>query len=427
MTKDKHEKWSVQFHQLDSYDILKFIICTCRMYWEKEADILKEEGKTEEEILQYFRDNVTLTSPLLSKEDQQSQVQHFANKIWILGYLMHPHNRTTDRGVWITEFKNTLYKDKSYGGTGKTTLFHKMLEMVTPTFETGSKDPNEKTEFKMTEFQDGVHAYICFGETPAAVYFSRFYKSFVDGRGIINEKKGKYAAQKEPTKVSILSNHMPLDIDEPTTYRRLIFGFMSDFFHSNMDKEDYESYESDVTGQIFFEKELFDDWTPKEWQKQWELMIAIQMFYFNHTTPIQVLDKVREKAKNSVITDADIDFFNGYIFANAIMVLSELYDTYREAFKSKTSAAMITKKLKAWAASGNVTTKDGEPEKGYYNHPIWCQWKEIKINSKGQIQKKEDGKVVNKFVIVTESALQEMQREREKQANQGDTPNEAPF
>ena len=101
---------------------------------------------------------------------------------------MNPYADTTTKGVWITEFKNTLFNDKSYGGTGKTTLFCEMLKMVIPTFALGSKTI-DKNEFKMSEYQDEPH--ICFEETPSSPRFATEYKAFVDGNGVINKKNFK--------------------------------------------------------------------------------------------------------------------------------------------------------------------------------------------------------------------------------------------
>lgn len=223
----------------------KYLINTSRIYWRKE-----DEEKTP-----------------LSKIELQEQDLHLINKIYGLGYLLHRY-KDPNRPWCIYAMDNKISEnDESHGGSGKSIAMKSVryfMKYVTLEGRNAKLTENQHLYENVTEHTD----YVLIDDANRYLNFDFFF-SALTGEMTVNPKHGKqYVIPFEDVpKLAITSNFTLRHLD-PSTERRLLYMVFSDYYHFNKDNE----YKESRSPYDEFGKNLFQDFTEKEWNNFFNVM-----------------------------------------------------------------------------------------------------------------------------------------------------------
>lgn len=263
--------YMVQYHD-ENCHYLRYLRDTSLVHWKKE-EIHKQE---------------------LTVAEQLEQHQHWANKLYTVGYNVHQYK---DKGrPWITLAfdNNNLLGFGSEGGSGKSIYF----DLLSPIRKVYIIDAKEKNLLENTHWSENVSAstdLIVFDDIHKQFNEKRLY-SMATGNMTINPKgvKSFQLQFEESPKIAITLNHM-IDFGQGSTKRRSHFIGMSDYYHSNSNRE-YKSERKvdDVAGKLI----CGDQYTHDEWMQYYRTVIYCCHTYFKHNRidpPTGNLNKIRLK------------------------------------------------------------------------------------------------------------------------------------
>jgi hypothetical protein len=257
------DRYTVTIHDNDFY-FVRFLRDMARLHWRKEL----ERGET------------------LTEQERKEETLALANLLFVYGYLCSEYKDPAKAWVVFTMDYKISEVGTSSGRSGKSVKTW-ATRYVRPTFCIGGRDLNNADAFKFiydgyTEFHNNIEVddFAEFG------LFDYFYTE-VTGFRKINPKN--YSAfdleYKHSGKMSISTN-FELKNNDPSTIARILYEVASDYYHEKTDKNDYlETRKPDTK----FGRQLYDDFTPEEWLKFYNLIahcIQLTMRFYKINPPM---------------------------------------------------------------------------------------------------------------------------------------------
>ncbi|CAM4116872.1 MULTISPECIES: primase-helicase family protein [Flavobacterium] len=295
ITTDKLQRKRIKVLDKSS-NYFKVLINTSRIFWQKDCD---ETGLD--------KNNFTINSKALTDDENYLQEVHLLNKMYCVGYLLHQYKMASKSWMVLgVDFASGTSVKGSYGGTGKSFL-QKSLFRSLNSLSIGGKTL-EKDNFPM----DGVTPktrFVLFDDLAAYQPMEFFYNLITDNF-VANQKGGvKYNIPfDDSAKIGATTNFAP-DMT-PSTKRRLLVYYNSDYYHEATDDNGYpfsRKISDDFNGKDILTKE----YSTEEWNSEFNFQLQCLQFYLSQTEKVEApIDTLVSKSKMMKIGDSYIKFFN---------------------------------------------------------------------------------------------------------------------
>lgn len=367
----------------DSSKVMRFLMQTCRVHWRKEleerlgimsrlkglherAEYAEKNNLTEADKLVIFdarntegseyvlkyreKYKFSLTGPLLTEAEREEQVQHFVNRVFTIGYLLHRYkNPSKPWGVWVMDNK-IAEESESHGGSGKSLLSlilrHMNLNMVSLDGRNNKLTDNPHIFENVDESTDVVNVddlcdYFNFG----------FFFSPITSEFPVNPKnKRGFTIGFEDSPKFLFSSNFGDRSTDPSSLRRKLYTVYADYYHEN-NGEYSETRKPDEE----LDGNLFMDWPESEWEKYYNFMAQCLSFYLGRTDKIvPPMGNVQKRNLISEMTEsfkawADVYFTPEGDRVNRWILKADAYESFMKETGTKTHTVHKFKhKLVAW-------------------------------------------------------------------------------
>lgn len=360
--------------------LLQYIVNTCRMHWK-----IEEVG-----IEEVAPDGTRSLRKELTAEEHQETVHHIINRLYTLGYMMHRYkDDSRPWAVWALESKLTE-EDESKGGSGKSIFinipkFFQKVEVIP------GRDPRITENKHMLENIDEHTDFVVVDDADRYLNINYFYP-LITGDWNVNPKNTRSFTlpfAKAP-KIGFSSNFPPRNADQSTN-RRLLYTVFSDYYH-NGPNDEFSDERSPYTE---FKKNLFRDFTDKEWNEAINLVAQCLQFYLRWPEKINPpLGNVNKRNLKNIMGDgfqhwADVYFSYENEHLDQLVPRSQAFELAQKELnmKSLTPQGFI-KKLMAWCQFH-----------GYTLNPKLLQ------NKQGRVIRKVNDKATEMLYIQTKEQL----------------------
>jgi hypothetical protein len=258
----------------ESFSMVKFIMNTSRVFWRKEKD------------------------GTITDDQRKIQEQHFLNKCFILGYIMHRYkNASASWSPFAVDSRDGSVGEAN-GGSGKS-LFLKIPSyyMTWVVLNGRDKDLTKNSHLfdRVNENTDYVLIDDCTSDTDFDFFFN-----FITGDFTVNPKHNLSFSipYKDSPKIAFASNYMLRKIN-PSVERRLIYGVFSDYYH----KCDNKVYSEDSIPSAEFGKNLIIDYTPDEMNQLSNFLMQCTHFFMalQDAKPAIKLDPPMENIERRIL------------------------------------------------------------------------------------------------------------------------------
>jgi hypothetical protein len=378
---------------------LNYLINTSRIHWRKELEGRFEPNQEKEQEDYFKKHQFDISGSNLEADEILEQKLHLINKIYALGYLLHKY-KTKSKAWFVFGIDNKLSDiGESHGGSGKS-LMYENLERVMKNqfFIPGRSKKAIDSEFIF----DGITQetdYVFIDDMNQYFPFQQFF-SEITGKMKVNPKnaKGYTLSFQESPKLCGTSNFPPLNLD-PSTSRRILFTVNSDYYHHNKENEYKQTRR---VSDDFGGKELFNDFTEKEFNDVFVFWAQCLQFYLAHPEKIDPpMDNVNKRNLMAEMGDAFRNWASVYLSEEAgrldtLFSRPDAFDDYKKVSGGKKSANSFKKAIKAYCKFN-----------GYVLNP-----KELEPKD-GRIIKRLEGKTQECFYIKTKDTVDEIPEEKE--------------
>jgi hypothetical protein len=257
------ERFEVTIHDKDFY-FVRFLRDLSRLYWRKEI----ERGET------------------LTPDEQKEEQLALANMLFVYGYLCSEYKDPAKAWVVFTMDYKISEVGTSSGRSGKSVKTW-ATRFVRPTFCIGGRELNNADSFKFiydgyTEFHNNIEVddFAEFG------LFDYFYTEVTGFRKINPKNYSAFDLEYRHSGKMSISTNFELKNTDPSTIARILYEVASDYYHEKTEKNDYlETRKPDVK----FGRQLYDDFTPDEWLKFYNLLahcIQLPMRFYKINPPM---------------------------------------------------------------------------------------------------------------------------------------------
>jgi hypothetical protein len=345
---DSSFDYDIVIHKKDCL-FLNYLINTSRIYWRKEFEDVWQPNQ-EKERLAYIQENkFNIAGPKLSESEINEQKNHLVNKLYAYGYLLHRY-KDSSRPWCVFAMDNTPSEEgESHGGTGKSIAFRSINNFMNSVNFDGRNRKLTDNPFiyeVVTEHTD----YILIDDADQYLNFNFFFAPLT-GSLTVNPKFGKQfiIPFENVPKFAITSNYTLRNLD-PSTERRILYTVFSDYYHFNTNNK----YRESRSPKDDFGKNLFQEFTPEEWNNFFNTAAYCCSMYLNYGKIEPPLENV---TKRNLMTEmgtgfqewADVFFSLGSGKRDELVNKNEAFEDFKKTTNSKLwSAQRFSKSLKAW-------------------------------------------------------------------------------
>lgn len=360
--------------------LLKYIINTCRMHWKVEELGIEERGP----------DGSVRIRKQLTAEEHQETVHHIINRLYTLGYMMHRHkDPSRPWAVWALESKLTD-EDESKGGSGKS-IFINIPKYFQKVEVVPGRDPRITENKHMLENVDEHTDFVVVDDADRFLNINYFYP-LITGDWNINPKNTRSFTLPftRAPKIGFSSNFPPRNADQSTN-RRLLYTVFSDYYH-NGPNDEFSDERSPFTE---FQKNLFQDFTEKEWNESINLVAQCLQFYLKWPEKVNPpLGNVNKRNLKNIMGDGFQNWADVYFSAE-----NETIDT------------LVPRTVAFETCQKEMNMKNITPQGFAKKLVAWCQFNDYTLNpkllqnSKGRIIRKHQEKTTEMIYIQTVEQL----------------------
>lgn len=359
--------------------LLQYLINTCRMHWKVEELGVEELTATGTKIRRE-----------LTPEERKEEDHHIINRLYTLGYMMHRYkDASRPWAVWALESKLTD-EDESKGGSGKS-IFINIPKYFQKVEVIPGRDPRVTENKHMLENVDEHTDFVVVDDADRFLNINYFYP-LITGDWSINPKNTRSFTLPfaRAPKIGFSSNFPPRNADQSTN-RRLLYTVFSDYYH-NGPNDEFSDERSPYTE---FQKNLFQDFTEKEWNETINLVAQCLQFYLRWPEKINPpLANVNKRNLKNIMGDgfqhwADVYFCEENKHLDELVPRQKAYDScIKEINMKQLTAQGFMKKINAWCQFNDYTL-----------NPKALQ------NKSGRVIRKLDGQTMEMLYIQTKEHL----------------------
>lgn len=393
--KDENDNNRVKIHYKNC-EYINYLINTSRVFWRKD---LEEKYKNNLEAKEaYFKENqFTLNGSNLTLSEQITQEQHFLNKCFAIGYLLHRFKRMDyAKMVYAMDDLVKDSNDDANGRSGKSIFGHGLKKIFKNTFTIDGKDKTITSDKHIFHGFDENNEMIEVEDADMYLDLKFFYvKITTDIR--VNPKNSKpYSVPfHDAAKMYWTTNYGKPHLTG-SDIGRLLFVSFSDFYHEKTD-----GYHEKRSPSTDFGHQLFDDWDNKQWNLFYNFLMQCTQFYLqNFQNEFGApMDNIVINNLNAGLGDTFKEWAYGYFTTDKLdvkILKEEAYDDYYGV--AKKNAKNINNFKKAIKDFCNVRNRESKDS----SEPIWIFNPAELANSQGRFVMnvtKSDGKNTTKEFI----------------------------
>ncbi len=262
IAKKEDDTWHAELKNINCL-LSKFLWNTCKVHWRVEKEGIEENGKLRKEYL---------------PEELAEHHQHFANKIFTLGYMFHRHKQDSKPwAVWAMDQKQPEDERESKGGSGKSIFISIPKHFMQVETENG-RNPLMLKQSHVLENTTEYTGFVYIDDALKGMPFDYFFPHITSFFPVNPKGTNKFGIpfSKSP-KIGFSSNFPPNSSDQ-STLRRLLFTVFSDYYHHGPNKE----FDSEFTPRSEFGKDLFTNFNDEDWNNAINLIARAIQFYLQH-------------------------------------------------------------------------------------------------------------------------------------------------
>lgn len=288
---------------------MKYLINGSRTFWRKE---LEEPFKNELEKQKYFKENhFTLNGCNLTEEEQIIQEQHFLNKCYAFGYLLHKYKREdTAKMLYIMDDTPKDSEDDANGRTGKSLGLRALRNLAPNRFLIDGKNKSITTDKHIFHGLDEDSSFIEIEDADKFLDVKFFYTKITTGV-VVNPKQTKpYELEFEDVPKMALTTNYGLANITGSDVGRLIFVSYSDFYHEKTDNYlERRKVSDDFEGKAFFQT-----WSKDEYNLFYNFQLqCCQLYLQNQNNEFQApQNNIFISNLKAGIGDTFFDWADGY-------------------------------------------------------------------------------------------------------------------
>lgn len=322
-----------------SCDFMAYLINGSRVHWRKE---IEEPFDTVEEQENYRKANLfTLNGKNLTEEEQITQEQHFLNKCFAFGYLIHRYKREDfAKFVYIMDDAIKISDDDANGGTGKSLGIRGLKELLN-IFTVDGKDDDISSNKHLLGGLQKEHDVINIEDGKKGGAFDFFYNKITGETNINPKGKQGYSLSFADSPKFVGTFNYGLNKNRGADLRRLFFVSFGDYYHAHTDNFNSERKVSDDFGYSFFQ-----DWNDKQYNKFYNfLMQCCQLYLANVRNEfLAPMDNIKMNNLKAQIGDNCMEWATEYFSDesrfNTNILKNELYLNYETAVGKKSAVGI---------------------------------------------------------------------------------------
>lgn len=328
---------------------LNYLINASRVHWRKEMELTWAPDQ-EPERLKYIEENkFNIAGLRLNEEEKAEQKIHLINKLYSLGYLLHRYKDPSRPWCVFAMDAKPADDGESHGGSGKS-IGYKSLRSFMNTVTLDGRNPRLTDNPHVYELVSEHTDYIFIDDANQYLKFDFFFAPLT-GDLTVNPKNNKQFIipfQHVP-KFTITSNYTLRQID-PSTERRILYTVFSDYYHYNTMGE----YKESRSVKDDFGKNLFDDFTPEEWNQFINTTAYCCSMYLNHNKIDPPMNNVTKRNLQTEMGAAFQAWADVYFSENSgklddVVPKNEAFEDFKQTSNSKLwTSQKFGKSLKAW-------------------------------------------------------------------------------
>lgn len=429
-------------------DFMNYLINGSRTYWRLELEQPFAPGQEAEKKEYHNKNRFNLFGDNLTDAQKQAQAQHFLNKCYGIGYLMHRQKRESfAKALYITD---DLEKDSEHdanGGSGKSLMLNGVDKLLRKKFKIDGKNKNITTDKHILHGLTKKSDYIYIEDLDQFISIDFFY-NWITSSVVVNPKNlAPYEIDFFDFGKVVINSNFGLSKAVASTLRRLFFISFSDYYHAKNDNYLEERKVCDDFGYDLFSSA----WDDKQWNIFYNFLLFCNQFYlqnFNREieAPRENIDINNAKAS---MGDVFLEWCESYFCeTQTILVDKEIVTSNGTTViqESETIPGTLNEYVPRAAMQKSYADRAGKWTKTSANFKAslkqWCKYKGYILNPKdlcdkdGYIKKPivdANGKRQNveHFFIRTNSAIATQenaaQDQAENVAEKSNDKNDLPF
>ncbi len=400
-------------------EYMNFIINTSRVFWRKDLEekYKGEEKKTAKE--NYFKENqFNLNGCNLTESEQITQEQHFLNKCYGIGYILHRFKRSDyAKLLYIMDDLVKDSNDDANGRSGKSLFTFGLKQVLKNYFQIDGKDKTITNDKHIFHGFDENNEMIEIEDADIYLDLKFFYTKITTGIRVNPKNTKPYVVDfSDAAKMVWTTNYGKPNLTG-SDIGRLLFVSVSDYYH-----EKTEGYFEQRKVSSDFGHQLFYDWDKKQYNLFFNFLMQCCQFYLQNISNefSAPMDNIVINNLNAGLGDVFKDWASSYFTEeklNVKIVKEEIYEDYcHTAKKNAKNAHNFKKALKDYCNVRNRENKDtGEP--AWIFNPIDL------ANSQGRFVmnvSKADGKNSTKeFIYIQTKTTLNIEINKPKQEDNG--------
>ena len=320
-----------------SCDFMCYLINASRVFWRKE---IEEPFKTVEKQEKYRKEHLfTLNGNNLSNEEQMLQEQHFLNKCFAVGYMLHRYKREDfAKFVYIMDDAVKSNNSEANGGTGKSLLIRGLKELLS-IFNVDGRDKNLVTDKHLLGELRPEHDVINIEDGLKGFAFNYFYNKVTSDIQVNPKNRSGYSIPFADAQKLVGTFNYGLSNNNGSDLRRILFVSFSNYYHSLTDEFTTGRKVSDDFGYSFFQ-----NWNETHYNKFYNFLFqCCQLYLQNRNNEFKApMDNINQNNIISQIGDNFIEWASEYFIEDAEesnfnknIPRKELYNTYMKDIGTK--------------------------------------------------------------------------------------------
>ncbi len=380
-------------------EYMNFIINASRVHWRKDLEANYKGEALQEAKNKYHSENkFTLNGSNLDLKEQIIQEQHFLNKCYGIGYLLHRYKRSDYAKLLYV--MDDLVKDNNEdanGRSGKSVFSNGIKQIFKNYFPLDGKDKTITADKHIFHGFDEQNEIIEIEDADIMLDLKFFYTKITTGIRVNPKNTKPYLVDFHDAAKMIWTTNYGRPNLTGSDIGRLLFVSFSDFYHEKTD-----GYFEQRKISTDFGHQLFDDWDKKQWNLFFNYMMqCCQLYLANKNNEfLAPMDNIEINNLNSGLGDTfknwAIDYFTEENL-NIQIIKEDLYDDYlKTAKKYSKNMSNFKKSIKDYCAVHNRENKENA------NHEIWVFNPSELANSQGRFLmnvEKDNGKMTTKEFI----------------------------
>ena len=331
-----------------------FLINSSRIYWRDELEAYADTLPEEERAAYLRAQKFAITSPRLSREQNQEQVKCLLSKMFTIGYYLHRYKNPAHAWAAYAMDWKMDENGENNGRSGKS-FFFKFADLFLNNVKLSGRNKklmeNQHVYDQVTKHTEMVLIDDCNRNITPDLFFDNITSDLT-----INPKNQQpYTIRyEESPKFAFTTNYVPRQFD-PSSVGRLLFLVFSDYYHIRTNTNNYRE-----NRQIFddFGKSLFSDYDEAEYNADINFFVQCTRFYMECTRAglkIQPnLDNIIKRSYKANLTESFEDWAGSYFAPESTHVdrLIDRQNVYQQC-KADTGQNKLTsqgflKQLKAF-------------------------------------------------------------------------------